>query len=68
MKELSLREAICAAVDEEMERDPSVFVMGEDVGIYGGLHAKLRGLFQRLVREIGLDVNVSESRPVRYGG
>jgi hypothetical protein len=29
---------------------------------------QLRGLFQRLVREIGLDVNVSESRPPRFGG
>jgi hypothetical protein len=29
---------------------------------------QLRGLFQRLVREIGLDVNVPESRPPRYGG
>lgn len=29
---------------------------------------QLRGLFQRLVRELGLDVNVPESRPPRYGG
>jgi phage terminase small subunit len=29
---------------------------------------QLRGLFQRLVREIGLDVQPAESRPPRYGG
>ena len=29
---------------------------------------QLRGLFQRLVRELGLDLNETESRPPRYGG
>jgi P27 family predicted phage terminase small subunit len=29
---------------------------------------QLRGLFQRLVRELGLDLNDTESRPPRYGG
>jgi phage terminase small subunit len=29
---------------------------------------QLRGLFQRLIREIGLDVNTANTRPPRYGG
>jgi len=35
-RELMVRDAICEALHEEMERDDSVFVMGEDVGVIGG--------------------------------
>ena len=36
MREIMYRDAICEALDEEMARDESVFVIGEDVGIIGG--------------------------------
>ena len=36
MKEMLYRDAICMALDEEMERDENVFIMGEDVGVIGG--------------------------------
>ena len=36
-REMSFREAIIEATREEMERDESVFLMGEDVGASGGV-------------------------------
>ena len=36
MRELMYRDAILEALDEEMARDDSVFMMGEDVGVIGG--------------------------------
>jgi len=36
MSEVTYLEAIREALFEEMERDPSVFCLGEDVGAYGG--------------------------------
>ncbi|MFC1937375.1 alpha-ketoacid dehydrogenase subunit beta [Chloroflexota bacterium] len=44
MRELNLDQAICEAVDEEMARDPLVFVLGEDVGMFGGAMGQFRGL------------------------
>lgn len=35
---MSMREAICAAMDEEMARDESVFLLGEEVARYGGCY------------------------------
>ena len=36
MRELTYRDAIREALQEEMRRDPAVFILGEDVGKYGG--------------------------------
>ena len=44
-KELSYLEAIREALVEEMRRDPKVFVLGEDVGAYGGAFGVTQGLF-----------------------
>ena len=35
-KLMALREAVNLAMSEEMRKDPDIFLMGEDVGIYGG--------------------------------
>lgn len=40
-------EALNAALREEMERDPTVFVFGEDVGAYGGVFKVTQGLMER---------------------
>lgn len=40
---LTTSNAITEAVAQEMERDDTVFVMGEDVGVYGGSSAPPRG-------------------------
>ena len=36
MARITMREAIPQALWEEMERDPSVFILGEEVGVWGG--------------------------------
>ncbi|TAK35509.1 MAG: pyruvate dehydrogenase complex E1 component subunit beta [Chloroflexota bacterium] len=44
MAEMTLREAIRQALREEMQRDERVFLMGEDIGAYGGAYAVTKGL------------------------
>ena len=46
MAEITYLEAIRQALWEEMERDPAVFVMGEDVGRYGGAFQATAGLLE----------------------
>jgi len=45
--EMPVREAICQGIDEEMERDESVFIMGEEVAQYQGAYKVTKGLFQK---------------------
>jgi pyruvate/2-oxoglutarate/acetoin dehydrogenase E1 component len=44
MRELTYWQALQAALREEMTRDPLVFLMGEDIGVYGGAFGVTRGL------------------------
>ena len=46
MKRVMYREAIAAALAEEMRRDEKVFVMGEDVAIVGGVYKATKGLLE----------------------
>ena len=46
-RELSYQEAIREALREEMQRDPSVFLMGEDIGKHGGAFGVTRTLFDQ---------------------
>jgi len=46
MPELTYLEAIRAGLREEMRRDPTVFIMGEDVGLHGGAFGVTKGLFE----------------------
>jgi pyruvate/2-oxoglutarate/acetoin dehydrogenase E1 component/TPP-dependent pyruvate/acetoin dehydrogenase alpha subunit len=54
-------EAIRDALREEMLRDPAVFVMGEDVGLYGGAYGATRGLFEEFGGERVRDTPISEA-------
>jgi 2-oxoisovalerate dehydrogenase E1 component beta subunit len=54
-------EAIRQGMWEEMERDPNVFVLGEDVGIYGGAFKATEGLLERFGEERVIDTPISES-------
>ena len=54
-------EALRDAMREEMLRDPRVFVMGEDVGLYGGAYGATRGLFDEFGRERVMDTPISEA-------
>ena len=60
-KELSYLEAIREALTEEMRRDPKVFVLGEDVGAYGGAFGVTQGLFEEFGEGRVIDTPISES-------
>jgi 2-oxoisovalerate dehydrogenase E1 component beta subunit len=60
-EELFYLEAIREALLEEMERDPNVFVLGEDVGPYGGAFGVTRGLAEKFGEMRVLDTPISES-------
>jgi 2-oxoisovalerate dehydrogenase E1 component beta subunit len=54
-------EAIREGLAEEMENDPRVFVLGEDVGAYGGAFQATAGLQQRFGEDRVIDTPISES-------
>jgi 2-oxoisovalerate dehydrogenase E1 component len=60
-REISFSEAIREAIGQEMERDPSVFVLGEDVGKIGGIFAATRGLIQKFGPDRLRDTPISEA-------
>jgi 2-oxoisovalerate dehydrogenase E1 component beta subunit len=60
-KELSYLEAIREALLEEMRRDPKVFVLGEDVGPYGGAFGVTQGLYDEFGEMRVVDTPISES-------
>ncbi|MGD9315747.1 MAG: dehydrogenase E1 component subunit alpha/beta, partial [Anaerolineae bacterium] len=60
-RKLLYREALQEAAREEMLRDPSVFVMGEDVGLYGGAYGATRDLFDEFGPERVRDTPISEA-------
>ena len=61
------REAVRAALRTAMQRDPRVFLMGEDVGRYGGAYAVSQGLLEELGPERIRDTPLSESAFVGAG-
>src|SRR5437588_379019 len=61
----TLIEAIRDAMDEEMERDPSVFVIGEDVGVRGGVFLATDGLANKYGEDRVIDSPLAESSIVR---
>ena len=48
MAVITIREALKQALREEMIRDERVFLMGEDIGPYGGAFAVTKGLYRRV--------------------
>ncbi len=67
MAESTYIEAIRSGIWEEMERDPNVFVMGEDVGEYGGAFKATMGLLERFGEKRVVDTPISESAIVGAG-
>jgi pyruvate dehydrogenase E1 component beta subunit len=61
MKEITFLEAVTEAVDEEMARDPSVFVIGEDVRIWGAPRGEFKGLVDKYGLERVRDTPISET-------
>ena len=64
---MTFREAIRAALREEMERDEDVFLMGEDVGVYGGVFEVTGGLLEEFGPERVRDTPISEQGFVGAG-
>jgi acetoin:2,6-dichlorophenolindophenol oxidoreductase subunit beta len=60
MAELTYREAVSAAIAQEMERDPTVYLIGEDVGAAGGVFKTTVGLFDRFGPDRVRDTPISE--------
>ena len=61
MAAVTYLEAIRQGIWEEMERDSSVFVLGEDVGLYGGAFKVTEGMLDRFGEDRVVDTPISES-------
>src|ERR687886_1306931 len=60
MPVMTYREALRAAMAEEMERDESVVLLGEDIGVYGGTHLITDGLLDRFGPKRVIDTPIAE--------
>jgi len=60
MAEITYLEAIREAIDEEMARDPNVFLMGEDIGAYGGAFKVTDGMLAKYGEARVIDTPISE--------
>jgi pyruvate dehydrogenase E1 component beta subunit len=61
MARLTMREAISQAMWEEMERDPNVFILGEEVGVWGGSYAVTKGFYDHFGGERVRDTPIAEA-------
>ena len=61
MKTVQFREAICEAMSEEMRRDESVYLMGEEVAEYNGAYKASKGMLDEFGSERVLDTPISEA-------
>jgi len=60
MAVITYREALNQALAEEMERDPDVFLMGEEVGVYNGAYKVSKGLLDRFGEMRVVDTPITE--------
>src|SRR5580704_4615844 len=60
-RRLTMAQAISEAIAQEMERDPEVFVMGEDIGKYGGIFGATGGLLAKFGDQRIMDTPISET-------
>ena len=67
MREITFSEALREAMAEEMSRDPSVFIMGEDVGLFGGVFGVTSGLYGEFGETRVRDTPISEQAIVGAG-
>ena len=58
---VTMLEAIAEALWEEMERDENVFLMGEDIGVYGGAFKVTKGLLDRFGEQRVIDTPIAEA-------
>ena len=60
MKTLQFREAIAEAMSEEMRKDPSIYLMGEEVAEYNGAYKASKGMLDEFGAERVIDTPISE--------
>jgi len=60
MKTIQFREAICEAMSEEMRRDESIYLMGEEVAEYNGAYKASKGMLDEFGADRVLDTPISE--------
>lgn len=61
MARITMREAISQALWEEMERDPKVFILGEEVGVWGGTYAVTKGFYDHFGPDRVRDTPIAEA-------
>ncbi len=61
MARITMREAISQALWEEMEKDPDVFILGEEVGVWGGTYAVTKGFYDHFGGERVRDTPIAEA-------
>ena len=61
MPEMRMRDALREAIREEMHRDPEIFLMGEDIGAYGGSYSVTKGLLEEFGEDRVRDTPIAES-------
>jgi pyruvate dehydrogenase E1 component beta subunit len=61
MARITVREAISQALWEEMEADPRVFIMGEEVGVWGGTYAVTKGFYDHFGPKRVKDTPIAEA-------
>jgi len=61
MAAITVRQAISDALREEMERDENVFILGEEVGVWGGTYAVTRGFYDQFGPKRVRDTPIAES-------
>lgn len=60
MREITVREALLEAMQEEMRRDPNIFILGEEVAEYQGAYKVTQGLLQEFGSERVIDTPITE--------
>ncbi len=61
MAEMNYLQAITSAMDDELKRDENVFVLGEDVGVKGGVFRATDNLFNKYGESRVIDAPLAES-------
>ena len=61
MKTVQFRQAICEAMSEEMRRDETIYLMGEEVAEYNGAYKASKGMLDEFGELIVIDTPISEA-------
>jgi len=66
-RRLTVARAMAEAIQQEMQHDPTVFVMGEDIGALGGVFGNTRGLLDEFGKDRVRDTPISETAFIGAG-